>query len=51
MKNAQQVLDQNLKELKELVFQPDINKLNSKEALGKVYFCIEMINQILKTKD
>lgn len=42
---AHQVLDQNLKEIQRLVFQ--MNELNSREVLGKVYFCLEAIKVLL----
>ena len=46
--SPQEILEKNLEELRYLVFQA--NEFNSKEACGKIYFCLEMINKILKQK-
>ena len=48
MTDWEQVLHNNIEELKNLVFQ--YNTLNSKEALGKIYFCLVAIEKILNKK-
>jgi len=43
---AKAIYKQNLKEIQRLVFQ--MNELNSREVLGKVYFCLEALKSLLK---
>lgn len=43
---AKAIYKQNLKEIQHLVFQ--MNDLNSREVLGKIYFCLEALKALLK---
>lgn len=43
---ARAIYKQNLKEIQQLVFQ--MNDMNSREVLGKVYFCLEALKTLLK---
>lgn len=42
---ARAIYNQNLKEIQKLVFQ--MNDLNSKEVLGKIYFCLEALKVLV----
>lgn len=43
---AKQVYKENLKEIEKLIFQ--MNEMNSREVLGKVFFCLKALEKILK---
>lgn len=43
---AKQIYKDNLKEIERLIFQ--MNELNSREVLGKVFFCLKALEKILK---
>lgn len=43
---AKQIYKDNLKEIERLIFQ--MNEMNSREVLGKVFFCLKALEKILK---
>ena len=43
---AKQIYKDNLKEIERLIFQ--MNEMNAREVLGKVFFCLKALEKILK---